>query len=363
MRVAIVTPSYSSYSETFIKAQIELLPADLVLHGGWLPTHYNKKLRIQNIFVFYLYTFFRLVFKCKILQPQNAIARILKKNKIEIVLAQYGPTGVEMLPVCKKLNIPLFVHFHGFDASDFSTLKKYEQGYKELFRAAKGIIAVSTVMKEKLIQLGCVPEKISTIIYGPNNIFFENKPTYQCSNIFGVGRFVNKKAPYLTILAFKELHVEFPEVKLRIAGDGELLNTCRNIVSAYQLENNVYFLGVISPEQTQNEMEKAFAFVQHSVVADSGDSEGTPVAILEAQAAALPVISTYHAGIPDLVSNGITGYLVKEKDIFGMKEAMKKLYLDRKLAEEMGKAGRTRIKNNFTMEMYIDKLRKKINAK
>jgi glycosyltransferase involved in cell wall biosynthesis len=358
MKIAICTTNYSVYSETFIKAQVDLLPASLVLHSGWLPTQFNNGVPIQNRFQFSLRMFFQEVLKINLFNLETSIGRLLKKNKIDLVLAQYGPGGAAMLSVCKKYRIPLVVHFHGFDASDKSIIEQNAASYCEMFDYAKAIIAVSSTMKKKLIDLGCPQEKIHHITYGPNDIFFKNNPSYLSNTFLGIGRFVNKKAPYLTILAFKELSDEYPDARLKIAGEGELLNTCRNITKAFKIEDKVTFLGAINPEQIRIEMENALAFVQHSVVADSGDSEGTPVAVLEAQAAALPVIATNHAGIPDVVVEDKTGFLVPETDIYAMKEAMKKILNNRSLAKEMGSAGRHRIKNNFTMEMYIDKLKK-----
>lgn len=362
MKIAICTVNFSAYSETFIKAQIDLLPASLVLHAGWLPTRYDNDLPIQNRFAFLIHTFFRIAFNLNVLTPQRAVGSILKKKGIAVVLAQYGPGGAAMLPVCKRLGLPLVVHFHGFDASENNTLDQYKLAYREMFDYAAHIIAVSKAMKQKLITLGCKEEKIVWIPCGPQDLFFEGNSNQQSNTFFAVGRFVDKKAPYLTILAFNELVRRYPEARLRMAGDGELLNTCRNIVKALNLNDKVTFLGVLTPEQIQKEMNSALAFVQHSVVADSGDSEGTPVAVLEAQASGLPVIATRHAGIPDVVIDGQTGLLVDEADVYGMGAAMQQIFSDRALAKTMGDAGRTRVKNHFSMEQYIKTLRKLLHG-
>jgi glycosyltransferase involved in cell wall biosynthesis len=86
--------------------------------------------------------------------------------------------------------------------------------------------------------------------------------------------------------------------------------------------------------------------------------EGTPVAIIEAQAAAVPVISTYHAGIPDVVIDKVTGFLVEEKDVDAMTKAMIHIFSDKKIAEEMGEKARKNIRAHFTMAQHIDILNK-----
>lgn len=359
--IAIATISKNAYSETFIKAQIDLLPAKLVLYGNFLPIYYENEIRINNKYKVKLNQLAELIFKRTIFSNIPDFVKTLKKRNIDVVLAQYGPAGVELMDICNKANVSLIVHFHGFDASEKDTLSYYEKAYQRMFVEAKKIIAVSQAMKAKLISLGCAEDKIALITYGPNAVFFENEPKFISNTFFAIGRFVDKKAPYLTLMAFYEVLKEFPEAKLKMAGSGELLNTCKNMVKAWNIQDSVTFLGIIKPEQTRLEMENSLAFVQHSVIADNGDSEGTPVAVLEAQAAALPVIATYHAGIPDVVINNETGFLVKETDIIAMKDAMIKVISNKELAKELGAKGRERIKKEFTMDSYINKLRAVLN--
>ena len=360
-KIAICFPNKDASPETFIQAQIDLLPADLVLYGGWLPKFYNDNIIITSRLNQRLNKLSSLVFRRPFFSYNYELNKLLKKNNISTILAQFGPSGVALLPFCKKYNYELIVHFHGFDASVYEILESNKDKYLEMFFFAKKIIVVSNIMKRTMINLCCPTNKIALIPYGPNDIFFENQPTYESNTFFSIGRFVDKKAPYLTLMAFYELQKEFPSAKLRMAGNGELLNTCKNMVKAWSIEDKVEFIGVIKPEHTKIEMENALAFVQHSVIADSGDSEGTPVAVLEAQASALPVISTFHAGIPDVVINEETGILIEERDVFGMKEAMKRVLLDKELAKRLGTNGRKRTKENFSMEMYIAKVLDCIN--
>jgi colanic acid/amylovoran biosynthesis glycosyltransferase len=360
-KIALITANVSIYSETFIKAQIDLLPATLVLHKGWLPQMTGDKY-LLNDFKRYINYIIKPVFIKGLFSLEGAIIKSLRRNKIDVVLAQYGPAGVAMIDICDRIGIPLFVHFHGYDASHKAILSEYAYQYKELFERAEGIIAVSKKMEEALVNLGCPPHKITVIHYGPNDDFFNINPNYKNPTFFGVGRFVDKKSPYLTLLAFKEVLDKYNDSRLIIGGDGDLLNACKNIAKAYGIENNVYFPGVLKPEETMKLMESSLAFVQHSVIADNGDSEGTPVAVLEASAAALPVIATWHAGIPDVIINGETGILVNEFDIKAMTVAMIKLIEDNDLAKRMGLAGRERIKNQFSMDGYISKLGNLING-
>ncbi|MNG12084.1 GDP-mannose-dependent alpha-(1-6)-phosphatidylinositol monomannoside mannosyltransferase [compost metagenome] len=111
--------------------------------------------------------------------------------------------------------------------------------------------------------------------------------------------------------------------------------------------------GVLSKEQFSDYIENALAFVQHSVTAINGDQEGTPVAVLEASASGLPVIATFHAGIPDVIVDGETGLLVAEHDVDAMTQKMMLLLSNKELAKQLGKNGKERIKTHFTMEKHL----------
>jgi hypothetical protein len=176
-RIAVVTHKPDAYSETFIHAQIKLLPADMILHGGRMPSMVGEK-PILSTFKKTLNRISKSLFNKEIFTLEKAIIHLLKKEKIDVVLAQYGPVGVAILPICRKADVPLVVHFHGFDASHFKTLEKYAAGYKELFEYAKAIIVVSGKMSEQLKVKGCPDYKIILNHYGVNERFFSNKHIY-----------------------------------------------------------------------------------------------------------------------------------------------------------------------------------------
>jgi glycosyltransferase involved in cell wall biosynthesis len=103
-------------------------------------------------------------------------------------------------------------------------------------------------------------------------------------------------------------------------------------------------------------MQRARAFVQHSVTAPDGDSEGTPVAIIEAQMSGLPVVSTRHAGIPDVVIDGETGFLVNEGDVAGMGRMMARLASQPALAARLGESARRRALAGYTLSRHLEQL-------
>jgi glycosyltransferase involved in cell wall biosynthesis len=286
-----------------------------------------------------------------------ALKRFLLKDRVEAVIAEYGPNGVAVMDVCKEAGVPLIVHFHGYDAYVRPVLEKEGKRYPELFQNAAAVIAVSRDMENQLLRLGVPREKLQYNPYGVDISLFQKVDPAHASPLFvAVGRFVDKKAPYLTLLAFKKVVESVPEARLVLIGDGPLWEACKQLARVMGIADSVQFLGSIPHEEVAAKMGQARAFVQHSMRTSYGDSEGTPVAVLEAGATGLPVVATRHAGIEDVVIDGETGLLVDEGDVNGMGECMIRLANDPALAARLGKAARERVCAEFSMEKSISNL-------
>jgi glycosyltransferase involved in cell wall biosynthesis len=283
--------------------------------------------------------------------------KAFRLSRAVAVLAEYGPAGVHVSEACRRLGIPLVVHFHGYDASRLDVLQAHLQNYPRLFNQAAAIIAVSRAMQSRIISLGADPLKVHNNPCGVDcEMFSCGDPGSAPPSLLAVGRFVEKKAPHLTLLAFAEARRQCRDARLRMIGTGPLWGPCRDLAIALGLGDSVTFLGAQAHSVVQKEMGHARAFIQHSVESSSGECEGTPVALLEAGASGLPVLSTYHAGIPDVVIHGETGYLVAERDVSGMAEYMVKVLQQSSIAQQLGQAARRRIEARFRMETSIQQL-------
>lgn len=372
--ILIVSQAKVSYTETFIRAHIEKLDGKIFCLYGWnldfktddnipLAQLYAPKTNLVNKFETLLpqYFYFRLKQKRKKHSTKEAlINRYIKDNNIDLVFAEYGTSGGFIAPVCAELQVPLIVHFHGIDASKYELINEFKSKYLEMFKHATYIIAVSHRMANDIINMGCPKEKVVYNPYGPNEDFNAVSINYDSNNIIAIGHQNFKKAPYLTLLAFEKVLEQKPELRLHFVGGGELLEISKNIAIALHIEDKVIFHGKKSREELIPIIKEAFLFVQHSIIAMDGNSEGTPVAILEAMFSGLPIISTIHAGIPDVVVDGTTGLLVKELDIDHMASSILELANDRAKAKKMGENGQKRAHENFTMERHITKLDKLI---
>ena len=355
LSVCIVAPYLPAVSETFIRGHVDRLPARTILIHGWppsigdtpvlsWPTRAGHKLRKR---------FSR---NGKGEMTAAYIAAFRRCGTVA-VLAEYGTTGVDVMEACRKSEIPLIVHFHGYDASMHEVLAKHAEDYLKMFGQAAAIVGVSRTMVRKLISLGAPPEKVHYNPYGINCQQFRGAEPQNARPLFlAVGRFVEKKAPHLTLRAFAQVLKASPEARLRMIGDGPLLDECRALIKDLKIDDAVTLLGAQPHTVVQEEMRSARAFVQHSVEASNGDCEGTPVGILEACASGLPIISTRHAGILDVVVEGQTGFLAEEHDVEGMTHNMLQLIKDPELAGRMGRAARLRIENHFSQEQSDGRL-------
>jgi colanic acid/amylovoran biosynthesis glycosyltransferase len=357
--VCIVSTNHNAYSETFIRAHIERLPAETkVLYGGSFPTYFEDGTQLLK---FHQRAIRRVSYRLLGLSPQHLQNRVLKRflqtNRVDVVLAEYGPTGASVMDACSAAGVPLIVHFHGFDAYHRGTLEKYGLSYHRMFAAAAAIIAVSRDMERQLLTLGASREKLFYSPYGVDTELFSGAEPARVPPIFvAVGRFVDKKAPHLTLRAFKKVTERCPHARLKMVGDGRLWELCKQSARDMGISHLVEFFGPRSHLDVAGTMRQARAFVQHSIRATNGDSEGTPIAVLEAGAAGLPVVATRHAGIKDVVIDGKTGLLVDEGDVEGMARNMIRLAEDPELAERLGKAARESIVAEWSMEKSINRL-------
>ncbi len=283
---------------------------------------------------------------------QDAFAAFFEQHGVDVILAEFGPSGADILPHARALSIPLIVHFHGHDAHREAVVAPYRERYRQMFEYAFRIVSVSHVMSDALVRLGADPAKIVYNPYGPRDWFYESQSDYR-GTILAIGRFTDIKAPYITLMAFKQLLEDCPDARLVMVGDEALLECCKTLAYVWGIGDQVSFLGAIRHEEIRPLFAQACCFVQHSVTPSYGDAEGTPVAILEAGAAGLPVVSTRHAGITDAVVHGVTGFLVEERDVMGMSHHMRTLVRDKPLCQRMGENARQHMRTNYSLARHI----------
>jgi colanic acid/amylovoran biosynthesis glycosyltransferase len=362
-------------SETFLDSHVDRLSGEKVVLYNYFPEYtfngralryfYSRRpwlRKAQRLLPVFLYDKLITAHQQSDARTLDFMAGFFQQHQVDVILAEYGFNGADITPIAKTLGIPLVVHFHGHDAHREPDLMPYRERYQRMFDYAHSLVSVSHFMTETLIRMGADPEKIAYNPYGAREYFFDVQPDYSSKTLLSLGRFTDIKAPYLTLMAFRQALSVVPDSKLVMIGDGPLLETCRSLARTWGIEAAVTFTGALTHDAALPFLCRACAFVQHSVTTNYGDAEGMPNSILEAGAAGLPVVSTRHAGIATAVLEGQTGFLVDELDVDGMADRMRQLLQDPQLCQAQGRAARRHISENYNIDQHIDRLQNLIQA-
>ena len=286
----------------------------------------------------------------------NMVRRFLRDCHVKVVVGEYLDLALPWFRLCRETGIRFFAHAHGYDVSERLREAKWRDEYLE-YNRADGVITMSQVSRQRLLSVGLDASKLHVIPYGVDVAAEpEVRDTERLVRCVAVGRMVAKKAPILTLDAFRRAAEVCPKLRLDYVGTGELLPAVRHFVHAFNLSEKVTLYGGQSNAVVRKLMKAAEIFIQHSMTDERGDEEGFPVAVLEAMAHSLPVVSTWHAGIPEAVVHGATGYLVSEGDSVAMAERIVALAQSPVLRRQMGISGWERARDHFSWEEEKRKL-------
>jgi colanic acid/amylovoran biosynthesis glycosyltransferase len=286
--------------------------------------------------------------------------RVFRRNKIRLIHARFGNAGVRLIGVKRRLRIPMITSFHGFDLpSKRNKRNAYHRKLPVLFKAGDKFTVPSRHMKRKLIRWGCPRYKIKIMYSGINLSKFsytEREPKTENITIIGVGRLHRKKGFRYLLKAFKQVLEQYPSSRLIIVGEGEEQKKLKRLISALKLNKYVRLEGLVTHSQMTKVLNQADIFCLPSITTKDGNQEGIPNAIKEAMATGLPIVSTLHGGIPELVTDEWDGLLVPEKDVKMLAIKLKYLIENPLLRMEMGKRGREKVEKDFNSAKQVSRL-------
>jgi colanic acid/amylovoran biosynthesis glycosyltransferase len=295
---------------------------------------------------------------------------IIEKYKPKLIHAHFSWEGHYMLPLKKYYNLPLITSFYGSDINVYPRSRIARWQLNRLFAEGDLFLAVCKDLKEKAISLGCPKNKIIVHDVGTEiNKFRPGNKTERKDDqvkILMCGRLVEYKGFTYGIEAFAHCFNKHKNIRLQIIGDGPLKNGLFKQIKKLGLERYVTILGNKSHPEVAQAMQEADIFMMPYTIGKHGECEGLPNVLKEAQAAGLPVISTSIGGIPEVVKDGESGFLVKEKNISALIQKLKILIEDPSLCSRFGKNGRKIIEERFGLDSQVCKLeniyRKLMNA-
>ena len=361
LTLLVFAPTRRAATETFVRANLEGLPFRTIAYfGDEYPLGQPDRLAYGlAILCSKALTRLRLLRLASL--PGSVVAWwLIRRHRPDVLLAEFGFHAVRVMEAAAWTHRPLVVHFRGSDASARDRLGLLQQRYRRLMTLVSGVIVKSQPMRRTLLELGAPDDRLLVSPSGADARLFAGASPGDAPPCFlAVGRFVPKKGPLETIEAFARMREQLDphqaaQVRLIMVGDGPLLALARRRVSELGLEGSVSLPGLAGREEVVALMRQARAFVQHSRVASDGDSEGSPVAVMEAQLCGLPVVATRHGGIPEVVRDGQSGWLVDEGDVEGMAAAMCRFAQDPGLAARMGEQGHKIVRQNYTVQHHLE---------
>lgn len=277
----------------------------------------------------------------------KAALSFLDQHQVEIVLIEYLDFADRWFDSLHTTGRHLWVRGHGIDLSARLRDAHFAKAYQR-YSKADGIIVPSRLAAQTLIDLGLPGKKIHVIRY-PVEIPALGRPAARDEvRCVAVGRLVAKKAPLIVLEAFRAASTAEPNLTLDLVGDGPLMADVRAYVAAQALDGRVRVHGRLDHSVTLNLLRGADILLHHAVTAPNGDTEGQPLAVLEAMAAGLAVVATDHAGIPEIVTDHVTGRLVAEHDAAAMTAAILDLARDQAIRACLGAAARDAVGREHT---------------
>lgn len=283
------------------------------------------------------------------------IIPFLDKPSYDIIHCHFGPLGNYAL-FLKELNVikgKIVTSFHGYDLSTLLT-DQNKNIYDKLFVNGDLFLPISNYWRDELLRLGCKENKIIVHRMGINTHIFKYQPEHHKNrrviNILSVARLVEKKGIKYGILAVSKLLKHYPDIYYQIVGDGPLKKDLENTINLLNISKNVRLLGSMNQDEVRSFMIDSDIFLAPSITASNGDQEGIPVVLMEASALCLPVVSSFHSGIPELIENNVSGFLSHERDIDSIYDNLSLLLENPDLRYKMGCAGRKKVENNYDIQ-------------
>ena len=295
----------------------------------------------------------------------GGLARRLRPLAPALVHAHFGTDGVTALPLARALGLPLVTTLHGHDVarprrrlllSGRLSWMRYGLMQRRLEQEGALFLAVSDAVRARAIARGFPENRTVTHRIGIDLGRCEPGGEAEPGLILHVGRLVEKKGTADLIAAFARVRARLPGARLAIIGEGPLRPRLERLAKESGAGDAIDFPGRLPPEQVGGWMRRAWLLAAPSITARDGDAEGLPTVIVEAAAAGLPVVATRHAGIPEAVTGGETGYLVPEGDVAALADRLSILIEAPERRASMSAAARALAERDFDLARQTARL-------
>lgn len=343
--------TYLPYSETFIYDQ--LLHARKFEPFVWareLSKDFGGRFPYENVTG--LAPFERL--KYALCLGSRTFARELAGRELQFIHAHFGLNGTLVTPLARSSGKPLAVTFHGIDVGVLLGKKVplaysvYARNLGKMFETAELLLPASEELANGLVSLGAPQEKIRVHRLGIDLEKFKPLARPERGVRFLMcGRMVEKKGFDFGIRAFAKIAEKFPDATLNLIGKGPLEAALRNLAAECGVGKRVRFLGAIDTFLMPNVFGEFDVFLAPCVVAGNGDRDSGLLVLKEAGATGMAAVGTFCGGLPEIIDAERSGFLVPQRNVAELAEAMEALANDYQLRQSMGECARAKMERDY----------------
>lgn len=351
---ALFSTNFLPYSQTFVYEQ-------LVNHRRYDPEVFCWRRQNTDRFPFRHVHSANFTYLVSRYSPK--FVKRFQEQSFAIVHAHFAPGAIYALPYAQSAGIPLVVTFHGYDVPLHWNTRRFRPEYWPFLLYNRDVLehmtlglCASSELKELLTHHGVPEAKLRVHRLGIDLTRFKPQPKTGKApvKLYLVGRFVEKKGIEYALRAFAPYASK--EVTFSIIGDGPLRGELERLATSLQIAPYVSFLGVLPSEEVSKHLQSADVLLAPSVIAQDGDRESGLIVAKEAGACAVPVLATHHGGLPEIVDDGVTGFLVPERDADALGEKLGVLLGDSSLRKSMGEAARAKMEREYDVTQRVAEL-------
>lgn len=275
-----------------------------------------------------------------------------------LIHAHFAPSGYFALSTRRALGIGLVTSFYGQDVFEVPATPRWRRRYAQLFAEGDLFLALSEDMKKDLVAIGCPASKIRIYRLGIDLHDFSpiDRPARETVTILTIARLVEKKGIDVLIRAHARLVTKGLPVRLRIVGDGPLRDSLVALARELGVADRVDFAGRVPFAELPAEFAAADVFSLPSVTDRFGGKDEISMVLKEAMGTALPFVATFHAGIPEVIDDGVNGLLVPERDDARLAAALERLAVDAQLRARIGAEGRRLVERVWEIGRQVEVL-------
>jgi colanic acid/amylovoran biosynthesis glycosyltransferase len=286
-------------------------------------------------------------------------ADVCTQEQAVIMHAHGGGIATASVSTARHLGLPLVTSFYGVDMWQHPEgAAGLRRKYADVFAYGTLFLAEGPAAGAQLARIGCPPDRIIVHRLGVDVARIPLRPRSledgSALRVLMAARFIEKKGLPYGVEAFSRVAKGHPSMRLTIVGKASAARyrhvaaELQQIARRHGVENQIEMMGFIPREKLRELADQHHILLHPSVQAKSGDAEGGhPVVMTMLAAGGMPILATYHCDIPEVVQDGVTGWLCAERDVDCLEAALRSIVKDPALLQEMGRRARKLVEEKY----------------